>query len=248
MTNTDPSFRLAKMTSPEVRAQIVNGRTTVVVPFGAVEQHGPHLPLATDAILGDHLGAMIAERLNGFCAPTIPIGCSKHHVAFPGTLSIRPETLRMIVHDLVESLVGHGFRRIVLLRTHGGNEEPLKRAATESKRDGVTIVVPSLSAIVAALLTDARARGLSPGDEGGHAGELETSLMLALAPHLVRTGLMEPGYTGPLDQAATNRLFREGAAALSANGVLGDPRGSSPATGQVYVAGFVDTVQAQLPQ
>ena len=72
--------------------------------------------------------------------------------------------------------------------------------------------------------------------------------MLALAPHLVRTGLMEPGYTGPLDQAATNRLFREGAAALSANGVLGDPRGSSPATGQVYVAGFVDTVQAQLPQ
>ena len=135
MTNTDPSFRLAKMTSPEVRAQIVNGRTTVVVPFGAVEQHGPHLPLATDAILGDHLGAMIAERLNGFWAPTIPIGCSKHQVAFPGTLSIRPETLRMIVHDLVESLVGHGFRRIVLLPTHGGNEEPLKRAATESKRD-----------------------------------------------------------------------------------------------------------------
>lgn len=72
MTNTDPSFRLAKMTSPEVRAQIVNGRTTVVVPFGAVEQHGPHLPLATDAILGDHLGAMIAERLNGFARPPSP--------------------------------------------------------------------------------------------------------------------------------------------------------------------------------
>jgi hypothetical protein len=68
--------------------------------------------------------------------------------------------------------------------------------------------------------------GLTPGDEGGHAGELETSLMLALAPHLVRTGLMEPGYTGPLDEAVMNRLFREGAAALSANGVLGDPRGN----------------------
>jgi creatinine amidohydrolase/Fe(II)-dependent formamide hydrolase-like protein len=70
------------MTSPEVRAQIINGRPTVVVPFGAVEQHGPHLPLATDAILGDHLGAMIAERLNGFCArppsPSVALNTMLH--------------------------------------------------------------------------------------------------------------------------------------------------------------------------
>jgi creatinine amidohydrolase len=241
-------FLLATMTSPQVHAEIAAGRTTIVVPFGAVEQHGPHLPLDTDTVLADRLGPLIAERLDGLCAPTVPIGCSKHHLAFAGTLSFQPETLHMVVRDLVESLAAHGFRRIVLLPTHGGNEEPLRQAATVSRRDGITLVVPGLGAIVAALLADASARGVTPGDQGGHAGELETSLMLALVPDLVRTSSMEPGYMGPLDDAATRVFFDQGAAALSPNGVIGDPRGSSPAAGHAYVAAFLDSVEAQLRQ
>lgn len=197
MTEVDTTTLLAQMTSRQVEAAIARGRTTVVVPFGALEQHGPHLPLDTDAVLGDRLGPMLAERLDALCAPTIRVGCSWHHLAFAGTLSIRPETLLMIVEDLVDSLTRHGFRRIVLLPTHGGNEGPLLEAAQRSQRDGVTIIVPSLRATVQALLSRAKRRGAVPGDAGGHAGELETSLLLALAPNLVKVDLLEPGYTGP---------------------------------------------------
>jgi len=248
MTTSDRSFLLAEMTSVEVGAEIAAGRSTIVVPFGAVEQHGPHLPLDTDAVLGDRLGLLIAKRLNALCAPTIRIGCSQHHLSFAGTLSLEPETLHVIVHDLVDSLATHGLRRIVLLPTHGGNEGPLTSAAAASKREGLMIFVPSLRVTVEALRAGTRTGGATASDSGGHAGELETSLMLALAPHLVRNSLMEPGYTGPLDAAATALFFNEGVAALSANGVIGDPRGSSAAAGHAYVAAFLDAVEAQLPE
>jgi creatinine amidohydrolase/Fe(II)-dependent formamide hydrolase-like protein len=122
----------------------------VVVPFGAVEQHGAHLPLDTDAVLADRLGPLLAERLDGLCAPTMRIGCSQHHLAFPGTLSLRRETLQRAVHDLIDSLARHGFRRIVLFATHGGNEGPLQDAAAAGQRDGVTVLVPSLRVAVEA--------------------------------------------------------------------------------------------------
>jgi creatinine amidohydrolase len=238
---------LAEMTSSQVRAELGRGRSTVVVPFGAVEQHGPHLPLDTDAVLADHLGPLLAERLDALCVPTIRIGCSQHHLAFAGTLSLRPQTLQMIVHDLVDSLVRHGFRRVVLLATHGGNEPPLQEAGAASRRDGVSVVVPSLRTAVGALLAVARARGVPPGEAGGHAGELETSLMLALAPELVsKAAMTEPGYTGPLDDAAAAVLFKHGVGALAANGVLGDPRDASSDAGHAYVTAFLDAIERQI--
>jgi creatinine amidohydrolase len=152
----------------------------------------------------------------------------------------------MIVHDLVESLMRHGFRRVVLLATHGGNEQPLQEAGAAGRRDGVSVVVPSLRVAVGAVLAVARARGVPPGKAGGHAGELETSLMLALAPDLVRKAAMtEPGYTGPLDDAAAV-LFEDGVGALAANGVLGDPRGASSDAGYAYVTAFLDAIERQI--
>ncbi len=247
MTGHRSKVLLAEMTSAQVGAELGRGRSTVVVPFGAVEQHGPHLPLDTDAVLADRLGPLLAERLDALCAPTVRIGCSQHHLAFAGTLSLRPQTLQMIVHDLVDSLVRHGFRRVVLLATHGGNEPPLQEAGAASARNGVSVVVPRLRAAVDALLAVARARGVRPGEAGGHAGELETSLMLALAPHLVsRAAMTEPGYTGPLDDAAAALLFDEGVGALAANGVLGDPRGASSDAGHAYVTAFLDAIERQI--
>ncbi len=127
---------LAGMTSPEVRKEVGRGRWTVVVPFDAVEQHGPHLPLDTDALLGDRLGLLLAERLNALCAPTVRIGCSQHHLAFAGTISLKPETLKMIVRDVVESLAQHGFPRIILFMggTNGRWCAPLKRRNATGSR------------------------------------------------------------------------------------------------------------------
>src|ERR671922_2331434 len=84
VTDGGRSILLAEMTSAQVRAQLGRGRSTVIVPFGAVEQHGPHLPLDTDAVLADRLGPLLADRLGGLCAPTMRLGCSEHHLAFAG--------------------------------------------------------------------------------------------------------------------------------------------------------------------
>jgi creatinine amidohydrolase len=99
------AVELDKLTWPEVEAELRGGRETVVVAFGATEQHGHHMPLATDALLGDQLAQRLAERLDAFVAPTVRVGCSSHHLAFPGTLSIAEETFHAIVADLVSSLV-----------------------------------------------------------------------------------------------------------------------------------------------
>src|SRR5438067_13868653 len=122
------AVELDRMTWPEVKAEIDAGRDTIVIAFGATEQHGPHLPLATDALLGDHLAALVADRLDAFVAPTVRIGCSEHHLEFPGTLSVAEDTFHELVADLVRSLARGGFRRVVLLPTHGGNFAPLAAA------------------------------------------------------------------------------------------------------------------------
>src|SRR5207302_6148910 len=117
--STMAAIELDKLTWPQVKAQIEGGRDTVVLALGATEQHGRHMPLATDALLGDHLARMLADRLDAFLAPTLRIGCSAHHVGFAGTMSLSEETFHGVVADVVGSLAGGGFRRIVLIPTHG---------------------------------------------------------------------------------------------------------------------------------
>jgi creatinine amidohydrolase len=154
--------RLGAMTWRDVRAALDRGCDRVVVPFGAVEQHGSHLPLETDALLGERLGPLLAERLDALCAPTVPIGCSDYHMDRAGTLSLRPETLHLVVRDLVDSLARHGFRTIVLLPTHGGNFAPLAQAARMLEPpSGVRIVaIGDIDALGRALYAACDARGL----------------------------------------------------------------------------------------
>jgi len=133
------AIELDALTWPQVRAQIDAGRDTVVLALGATEQHGRHLPLATDALLGDHLARMLADRLDAFHAPTLRVGCSEHHVGFAGTMSLSESTFHAVVGDLVRSLLRGGFRRIVLVPTHGGNFAPLAAAVSKlDERQSVT--------------------------------------------------------------------------------------------------------------
>src|ERR687884_1342293 len=105
------ALELDRLTWREVSEAQEAGHDTVVVAFGATEQHGPHLPLATDALIGDHLSRLVAQRLDAFVAPTVRIGCSEHHLAFPGTLSVSPDTFAAIVADVLASLARGGFKR-----------------------------------------------------------------------------------------------------------------------------------------
>jgi creatinine amidohydrolase len=223
------------MTWPEIKAEQERGRDTVVVAFGATEQHGPHMPLATDALLGDHLARMVAESLDAFVAPTVRVGCSEHHLEFAGTLSISESTFHGIVADILRSLARGGFARAVLLPTHGGNFGPLA-AALEllGPIPGLEVrALTDLSTLFTIARLGAEEHGVPLGEGGLHAGEWETSMMLAIHPELVHPERGEPGYTGD-PQAAVGAMFGGGVHTVASNGVIGDPGRASAEHGARY--------------
>jgi creatinine amidohydrolase/Fe(II)-dependent formamide hydrolase-like protein len=234
---------LYNLTWPQVRREIDAGRDTIVLSFGAVEQHGHHLPMGTDSILGDELGRALADRLDAFHAPTIRVGCSRHHLAFPGTMSIEEETFHAVVVDVVRGWANHGFKRIVLLPTHGGNFNPLAGAMERlGPVKGVRVIaVTDLSLLMNATLGTGAELGVSSEDGGLHGGEWETSMMLALRPELVRMDDAVAGYKGDLESGLA-RFIGEGVHALTDTGVFGDPSGASAEHGRVYVERLLELV------
>lgn len=232
---------LYTLTWPEIRRELDAGRDTIVIAFGAVEQHGHHLPMGTDSMLGEELSRAVAERLDAFRAPTMRVGCSRHHMAFPGTMSLEDETFHAMVADIVSGWAGHGFKRIVLLPSHGGNFGPL--AAAIEKLDapkGVQLVaITDLSVLVNATLATGSELGV-PVEEGGlHGGEWETSMMLALHPELVHMDRAVAGYTGEL-QSGLERFLSEGVHVLTDTGVFGDPANATAGHGRTYLDRFIE--------
>jgi creatinine amidohydrolase len=179
---------LEEMTSFELRRLIDGGGRVVVVPFGSVEYHGGHLPLGSDALLADAVGAAVAEQLGAVLAPTFRVGCADQHMAGAGTLMISMETLCGVVLAMARSLIGHGFRVIVLVSTHGGNQGVLERAALELSREYRDVVVCA-------------PRGDVGTDAGTHSGRWLTSVMLSLRPDLVEADLAGEGLKAEVPDA-----------------------------------------------
>jgi len=207
----------------------------VVVAFGATEQHAHHMPLATDALLGDHLAHGLADRLDAFVAPTVRVGCSSHHLAFPGTLSLEDDTFHAIVADLVSSLAGAGFGRIVLVPTHGGNFAPLAAAVerlSPAQRQRV-VALTDLGVLLRVAQLGEREFEVPMSEGGLHAGEWETSMLLAIHPELVHMDRAEVGFVGDPQEALAS-LFESGVDALSASGAIGDPTRASAEHGNRY--------------
>ncbi len=248
---TDPLL-LEEMTSPEVEEAIGAGRTTAVVAVGAVEQHGPHLPLLVDAARGDRLAVEVARRLGrAVVAPTIRVGCSEHHMAFPGTISLRRETLEAICLDYAVSLARHGFTRICFVPSHGGNFGPL----SEMLPDLRAAVAPGceVEAYTDLLgfmrLWQAAVAEHDPelvGRVGGHADLAETSEMLCIRPDLVRSERAERGHVQEFDEELKERIFRDGFRTVTPNGILGDARGASREIGEACIARAAEGVVAAL--
>jgi len=245
--SAEPRRLLEEMTWPEVAEALAAGRRTVVVALGATEQHGPHLPLLVDAARGDRLALEVARRLgDALVAPTVRVGCSEHHMAFPGTLSLARETLEAICSDYCRSLSRHGFERICFVPSHGGNFAPLRDMLPELQRvagarcrvQGYTDLVGFLGVWQRAV---AEAAGLG-GRVGGHADIAESSEMLLIRPDLVRGERAEAGYPGPFDPELFDRIFREGFRSVTPNGVLGDARGMSRDIGERCLALAADAV------
>jgi len=233
------TIRMEEMNAPDVRAAMAAGYTTVVVAVGSTEQHGPHLPTMTDTRIGDATAHLVALKLgNALQARTIPVGCSEHHLAFGATVSLKPETLKLIVRDYVDSLVRDGFERIIFLPSHGGNFGPLAEAIEDARKAHPQVAITGytdLLGITASLHRTAAEFGISAEACGAHAGDDETSLMLLLEPDLVARDRFAPGYLGPLGEKEVQTIFECGMPALTENGVLGDPRQASAEKGEVYL-------------
>lgn len=228
---------LERMTWPEVADALAQGWTTVVVAVGATEQHGPHLPLSTDAERGTRLADLVARRVGkALVAPTIRVGCSDHHMDFPGTLTLRKETLRSICLDYATSLAGHGFRRLCFVPSHGGNFGPLGEMLEElDEAAGPGCGVEAYTDLEGFLdiWRGAVQESAGLGDRvGGHADVAESSEMLVIAPELVRRDRAEAGYGEEVTGELLDRIFREGFRSVTPNGVLGDARGMSEEIGR----------------
>ena len=174
---------LSRMTWPEVEA--LDRETTVLIPTGAIEQHGPHLPLDTDTRLVTAVAEAVEGRTTVLLTPTLWLGCSLHHQAFAGTLSASFEGYGMALEAVVRSFVPHGFRRFYVLNGHGGNA-----SSNDVALRGLKAAMPNLAlggSDYYAFARDAvRETMTGPQKELRHADEAETSLMLHVAPDLVR--------------------------------------------------------------
>jgi mycofactocin precursor peptide peptidase len=224
---------------PDVEA---GARRVLVVPVGSLEQHGPHLPLDTDT----RIAAAVAQRACAgragvSVAPAIAIGASGEHADFPGTLSIGHVALSAMLVELGRHASLH-WPQMLLVNGHGGNAAAIKDAATTLRAEGRDCHVwhagvrPSmLESAGVALVPDA------------HAGRVETSIMLALAPEDVRPGAAVPGETRPLTEIMAG-LRAHGVRRVSPNGVLGDPSGASAAEGETLLALLVADLARVLDQ
>ena len=240
------TIQMNRMNWPDIKSAIEDGFTTVVLAIGSTEQHGPHLPTMTDTRIGDELARRVALKLgHTLQANSISVGCSSHHFGFPGTISLRGETLKMVILDYIDSLIRSGFSRIILLPTHGGNFSTVQEALKEARitHPGTEIIeIADITKLLECLVAASAEYGITANESGAHAGESETSIMMALEQDLVVKNRFAPGYVGSLGEGELKIVLEQGMASLTEIGVLGDPRKASAEKGEAYLdrlTGFV---------
>lgn len=200
----------------------------VLIPVGSTEQHGPHLPLNTDTLVAEEIAGRALHRTTGLMlGPTLSVTASGEHAGFAGTLSIGSEVMMQVAIELGRS--ADWAAGIVFVNGHGGNHEALTSAVELLQAEARSVMSwwPKWR------------RRTDGGPPDLHAGRIETSLMLAIDPGLVRFERSEAGPDTPLD-ALLPELRSGGVRSVSPNGVLGDPDGASGAEGERFINDFVD--------
>ncbi len=202
-------------TWPEVQDYLEH-HTGIVVPIGSTEQHGPNGLIGTDAICAETLARGIGDRLEVMVAPTLSVGMAQHHMAFPGTLSLQPQTLLAVVQDVVRSLARHGFTHCYFINGHGGNipvVESAFSAVYAASSPGQTPPRCRLTNWWRLAEVQALAAELYGDAEGYHATASEVSLSFFAHPDAVKQARLEPAVapTGPIyDAHDFRRRFPDG--------------------------------------
>jgi len=239
------------LTSPELGERI-DGSSVALMVLGAIEQHGPHLPLATDLIIGEGLRDATLERLGDtpdvFVLPSLALGASQEHSAMAGTLSLSPELAGRVIESVGASLAASGLSRLVLLNAHGGNHAAIDSAALNLRRSLGLLVVKANYMKLQAPEDLLSARELR---EGLHGGQAETAMMLHLVPDLVRQERLadfslregaadDHGLFGPAGRVAWAWMAQD----LNAAGVIGRADQATAADGARLMAHYANQLAA----
>ncbi len=228
-----------QLRSPQLKS-LADANAIVVVPVGSIEQHGPHLPVKVDALLATEVARRAALKVQThqpiLVTPTVWCGLAEHHMDFCGTLTLDFETFHALLRNLCRSIRHHGFRRIFLLNGHGGNIAALNVICSELVREleGLRVVSGTNWTIpeVAEKFTEIH----EVQQNVRHAGEAETSMMLALDPELVDQSILNqadgtpeiPFYGSGVSRWVS---FKE----VSANGVIGSPSVATATKGELLL-------------
>ncbi len=237
---------LADLTWTDVAA--LNKNTPVVFPVAALEQHGTHLPLFTDSMLMGEIArrAELELREEVLFAPLQWLGNSHHHLEFPGTMSAEPRVYLDLLCGLLENFISHGFTRLIILNGHGGNDTPGKQAVFEMRqRYRIRKDLLLLFATYWNLCADpARSHPHLKQQVMGHACEWETSMVLQLAPHLVKgqTEVDEVPFGNPFEPASRGWIMTD----RSQSGHVGDPSTASAEKGEALFQTFTTGSVAML--
>ena len=183
--------RLELLTWGDVERYLERSRG-IIVPIGSTEQHGPNGIIGTDFVCAEAIARRVGAATETLVAPTIPVGMARHHMAFPGTITLRPETLMAVLRDYVWSLAQHGFRTVSFINGHGGNIATAAAALSNIREELPEVqvewidwvLVPEVAAVAKELYADR---------EGAHATPSEVSVTMAVYPDDVRV------IDGPLD-------------------------------------------------
>jgi creatinine amidohydrolase len=166
------------MTWAEVE-QALTRTDMVIIPVGAIEQHGKHLPLCTDICAATEISKLIAQKTDVLVAPAVAVGLSEHHMAFRGTLTLTPETFEAVVYETALSLIHHGFKKILIYNGHGGNNVSVANILEKINQTTPAVAVQLNG------MAEPPWQLMEPGALDGHAGVGETSSMMYLTPGLV---------------------------------------------------------------
>jgi creatinine amidohydrolase len=232
---------LADCPTTEAATHIADAEIALL-PVGATEQHGPHLPLGTDTRVATAVATRL-QRDDVVVLPTVPVGVSDHHRQFAGTLSVSPETFGAYVRETVESLAAHGLRKVVVVNGHGGNDDALRRVARALRTEERAFVVPWNWWAN----RDTDHETLFGRTHVGHAGTAETSVVRTLAPDLVDVDALADADAGAGDVWGVHvagAMVMDDATDFSDNGVVGVPSAGSAAAGERLLDGAVTDLDA----